>query len=109
MPFPDAEFAVAAKAKVCDYLLNFAHPIGGPKAAWFQALGYTQNEWQTLADHLRRVAVSCEEFVAKPSEYGVKYETKGEIGVPPHGRGRVVAVWIVEANLLPRLVTAYPA
>lgn len=109
MPFPDAEHAVVAQEKVCDYLLNLAHPVGGSKAAWFHSLGYSFEDWQLLAEHLRRVAISSEKFVAKPSDFGVKYVTFGKIGVSPHSSGDVVAVWVVEANLTPRLVTAYPA
>jgi hypothetical protein len=108
MPFPDAARAVVTKEKVCDYLLNLAHPIGGPKAVWFRSLGYTLEDWESLARDLVQVATACESFVCKPSPYGVKYETAGQIAVPPHPSGRVVAVWIVEANSLPRLVTAYP-
>lgn len=108
MPFPDAEHAIITEEKVCDYLLNTSHPVGGPKAVWFLSLGYSMENWQLLADDLRHVAMSCDDFVAKSSPYGVKYETRSEIAVPPHRNGRVVAVWIVEANSRPRLVTAYP-
>lgn len=108
MPFPDAEHAVVSEEKIRDYLLNPSHPVGGPKAIWFLSLGYTPNQWQLLATDLRRVALTCEDFVAKRSPYGVKYETAGGISVPPHRPGRVIVVWIVEENSPPRLVTAYP-
>lgn len=108
MPFPDAEHAVVTEEKVCDYLLDLSHPVGGPKAVWFLSLGYSIQNWQLLADDLLHLAKACENFVAKSSPYGVKYATRGEIAVPPHRPGRVVAVWIVEQNSRPRLVTAYP-
>lgn len=108
MPFPDAEHAIISEEKVCEYLLNLTHPVGRPKAVWFLSLGYSLENWSSLADDLLQVAMSCDDFVAKSSRYGVKYETRGEIAVPPHRPGRVVAVWIVEQNSLPRLVTAYP-
>ena len=109
MPFPDAERAIVAEEKICEYLLNAAHPIGGSKAVWFESLGYSVENWRLLADDLRRVAAGCEQFVAKASPFGVKFETVGEISIPPHRPGRVLAVWIVEGNSLPRLITAYPA
>ena len=108
MPFPHAEDAIVSEEKICNYLLNLAHPVGGPKAIWFHSLGYLLNDWQVLAADLLRVAVTCEDFVAKPSPHGVKYETTGEISVPPHHPGHVTVVWISEENTYPRLVTAYP-
>jgi hypothetical protein len=108
MPFPDAEHAVISREKLCDYLLNHAHPTGGPKAEWFASLGYSQQNWEELRDHLLRVATSCENFIPKPTPYGVKYETEGEIGCGGHRYATVLAVWIVEQNSPPRLVTAYP-
>ena len=108
MPFPNAEHAIVSEEKIRDYLLNPSHPVGGPKAIWFLSIGYLVDDWRVLAADLRRIALTCEDFVAKPSPYGVKYETTGQISVLPHRPGRVVAVWIVEENTPPRLVTAYP-
>ncbi len=82
--------------------------MGGPKAAWFASIGYTRENWGELRDDLLAMAVSCDDFLAKPSPYGVKYETADELGTVGHRPGSVVAVWIVEENLPPRLVTAYP-
>ena len=108
MPFPDAEHAVVTQDKACDYLLNPTHPVGGPKAAWFASIGYTPKNWIQLSDDLLRVARTCDDFIAKSSPYGVKYETKGEIGCAGYRPAMVLAVWIVEENSPPRLVTAYP-
>ncbi len=108
MPFPDAELAVVSREKICDYLLNPAHPVGGAKCAWFASLGYLVENWEQLAADLSLVAIQCEEFAAKPSPYGVKYETRGRIGCAGSPTATVLAIWIVEENLPPRLVTAYP-
>jgi len=108
MAFPDAENSIVTKDKLCDYLLNPLHPVGGPKAAWFTSLGYTQENWTELRDDLLAVAMSSENFIAKASPYGVKYERVGDLGTEGHRPGIVVAVWIVEENFAPRLVTAYP-
>ena len=107
MPFPDAEHSIVTQEKLCDYLLNPAHPVGGTKAAWFASIGFTQQNWEQLRNDLLRVAKSCENFVPKSSPFGVKYETEGEIGCGGYPPAFVVAVWIVEENLAPRLVTAY--
>ncbi len=108
MSFPDAEHAVVTQEKVCDYLLNLAHPVGGPKALWFASLGYSLENWRHLANDLHRVAKNCDDFVAKPSSYGVKYEAVGTIECSGYRPAVVVTVWIVEENRPPRLVTAYP-
>jgi len=108
MSFPNAECAIVAEEKVRDYLLNPNHPIGGPKAEWFASIGYTLDDWQDLADDLLYLAQTSEEFVAKPSPFGVKYEVTGRIGRPGHRPGIVICVWIVEGDNFPRLVTAYP-
>ena len=108
MPFPDAEHAIVTEEKLREYLLNLDHPVGGPKAAWFASIGYTLENWRELADDLMALARTSDEFVAKPSPYGVKYEVTGRIGRPGHRPALVVSVWIVEGNSAPRLVTAYP-
>ena len=108
MPFPNADHAVIAEEKIRDYLLNPSHPVGGSKAVWFASIGYTLGNWQDLAKDLMRVAQSSEDFIAKSSPFGVKYEVLSALGCPGHRPGLVVSVWIVEENDPPRLVTAYP-
>jgi len=108
MPIPDAERAIAANEKVCDYLLNLEHPDGGSKAVWFHALGYARDEWQLLADDLLAIARDCDEFDTETTRFGVKYKAAGLVGRPNHRPGTVLTVWIVEDDDPPRLVTAYP-
>lgn len=108
MAFPGAELAVVTEAKVCDYLLNIRHPVGGPKAVWYASLGYTIDNWQDLANDLQVLARTVDDFVAKPSPFGVKYEVRGAIGRSGKRPGVVVSVWIVEEDGVPRLVTAFP-
>lgn len=108
MPFPDAEHAIVAEEKICDYLLNADHPVGGSKALWFASIGYTLANWQQLAEDLLHLAIARDDFIAKPSLFGVKYEVTGEIGRPGYRPATVVSVWIVEEDASPRLVTAYP-
>jgi hypothetical protein len=57
---PHAELAVVSAAKLRDYVLNPAHPQGGPKARVFAAvLGLTRADWQYLRRQLLAgVAVS---------------------------------------------------
>ena len=108
MPIPNAHEATAATEKVRDYLLNPEHPDGGSKAVWFQSLGYTRDRWHELASDLLALAATCEKFATVQTPFGVKYVVKGQIGRESHRSGSVLAVWIVEADRPPRLVTAYP-
>ena len=108
MPFPNAEQAVIAEEKIRGYLLNPSHPVGGSKAVWFASIGYTMGNWQDLASDLLQLAQTSEDFVAKSSPYGVKYEVSGALECPGHRPALVLSVWIVEENDRPRLVTAYP-
>jgi hypothetical protein len=108
VPFPDAQRGVVPADKLLQYLLNPAHPIGGPKAAWFASLGYTSENATELANALLEVAHAAANFVSKPSPFGVKYEVFGEIGCSGFRPGKVTTVWMVAQNDPPRLVTAYP-
>ena len=109
MPFPDAEHAIITQEKLCDYLLNPAHPVGGPKAVWFASVEYnTMHNWEQLRADLLRIAVDCQNFIPKSSPFGVKYEIRGEIACGGCRPVMVLAVWIVEGNSPPRLVTAFP-
>lgn len=108
MPIPNASEATAASEKVRDYLLNPEHPDGGSKAAWFQSLGYARDHRHELASDLFALAATCEHFATVRTPFGVKYVVKGRIGCKSHRSASVLAVWIVEADRPPRLVTAYP-
>lgn len=108
MPIPNAEHAVITEEKIRDYLLNASHPVGGPKAIWFAAIGYSTENWQDLANDLLQVARISEDFTAKSSPFRVKYEVSGVLGRPRFQPALVQSVWIVEENDWPRLLTAYP-
>lgn len=108
MPIPDAELAIVGRDKVHGYLLNLEHPDGGAKAVWFHGLGYEREDWHLLADDLLAIARTCDHYRTEQSPYGVKYKVSGVVGRPGYRPGRVLAVWIVEPDEAPRLVTAYP-
>jgi len=58
MKLPNAHLAVIDREKITEYLLNPAHPDNGGKAAFFEAEGFRRDEWQTLADSLRKHAAA---------------------------------------------------
>ena len=45
--------AFVADAKVCDYLLDPAHPNNGGNAGFFRRFGFTQQHWPDLQNALR--------------------------------------------------------
>ena len=108
MPIPGSEQAIVEVEKVRDYLLSLEHPDGGSKASWFNSLGYSQEEWNCLADDLKTIACDCLDFDTVRTQFGVKYIARGSVGRPEYLSGKVLAVWVIENDLPPRLVTAYP-
>jgi len=53
---PGAEAAVVEPEKVRDYLLSPTHQVGRFKAAFFAALGHSQQNWADLEQDLRNLA-----------------------------------------------------
>jgi len=53
MKLPNADNAVIPTEKLRDYLLLSSHPVGGFKAVFFRALGYTDNDWERLEADIR--------------------------------------------------------
>jgi len=61
---PNADLAQVSEAKLRDYVLNPAHPQGGPKARVFAAvLGITRTDWQYLRRQLWPVDVCAQQPV----------------------------------------------
>jgi hypothetical protein len=48
MKLSAAERAVIESAKIRDYLLSTAHPVGRFKSLFFASLGYTSANWRRL-------------------------------------------------------------
>ena len=106
---PNASNATIDPSKVRDYLLSPSHPIGRFKAVVFLALGYSQQEWETLRDDLLGLAKTGNAVPTEPSTYGQKYEVSGKL-IGPNGRaGNFKTIWLVESGKsAPRFLTAYP-
>ena len=102
----------ATEASVADklsrYLLNPEHPVGGPKAAWFdQALGFNQSNAGQLGSQIMFDAESAVQTGV--TQYGAKFNQV----IPITGaNGRVIDVtfaWIRNNDGIIRLVTGIPA
>ena len=109
MNLPGWERAVVDSAKVRDYLLSASHPVGRFKAAFFNALGYTDVNWTVLQNDLLTIAESDAATAGLTSEFGEKYEIRATLVGPSGRNATVVTAWIVRAGEdLPRFITAHP-
>ncbi|MFO7903765.1 MAG: DUF6883 domain-containing protein [Planctomycetota bacterium] len=84
--------------------------IANPETDRFKLLGVTWIDSLGIAPFEidLELARTSDDFTAKSSPFGVKYELSGEIGRPGHQPAAVLSGWIVEDDNTPRLVTAYP-
>jgi filamentous hemagglutinin len=106
---PGAERAVIDPAKLTDYLLSLAHPIGRFKAAYFARLGFLAEDWRLLEMVLLEAAASGTVQAVEQTRYGRKYRVHGRIEPPRGGTVALVTVWIVLSDEdFPRFVTAFP-
>jgi len=74
--------------------LSPSHLVGRHKAAFFRALGYTQENWKDLELDLRRF-LREEAWEKGATKYGIKYEIHGQINGPTGRSARIVTAWIV--------------
>ena len=109
MRLPNVEQAVVAPRKVVEYLLSRTNPRSQNKAAYFEALGYSPDNWGVLADALLAHANSHEIADRDDTPFGTWYTIEGEFEAPRGNRPRIRTVWFVDiGNRIPRFVTAYP-
>lgn len=109
MKLPRAENAEISESKLCDYLLDTAHPDGASKARFFNGLGYSIDDWELLANDLRELAKTSTLVRKVESDHGTKYIVDGELNGPLGNPKPVRTIWIVDRGMqFPRLVTAYP-
>jgi len=79
MVLSGAEHAVVDAAKIRDYLLLHAHPIGRFKAVFFEALGYVHSDWRRLQSDLLDLCRRRDAVEGQVSAYGRKYEVRGTL------------------------------
>lgn len=108
MLIPNLERALIDPRKLTEYLLAPDHPEGGPKAAFFIALGFSAARPEDLGDALR--AHAANDVAAFPeTPFGIKYVVEAPF-TGRNGRHRMLrSIWLVQTGEdFPRFVTAYP-
>ena len=106
---PGKEQCLVDEKKVTEYLLNTVRMPAAAKARFFLSCGFSEEEWERLAEALK-VHGRDQPVVGKTkSSYGTKYEIEGPLTCPD-GRSPVVrSVWQIDTEALaPRLITAHP-
>jgi hypothetical protein len=98
MNLPDAHLAIVEQEKVVDYLLNAAHPDNGGKAAFFLAMGFSLEDWQTLAEAFRNMAKTVAVTKSMASSHGQKYILDCRMETPGGRTPRVRTVWIIDTG-----------
>ena len=107
---PNRERAEVPIAKVARYLLNTAHPEGGPKAVFFIARGFVPAQPERLIDALLAHVAENAYNEQLATSFGVVYSIDAPLRCPDGREPAVRSVWIIEPPVdFPRLVTAYPA
>jgi ribonucleotide reductase alpha subunit len=106
---PNANKARIDREKIIEYLLCESHPDGWAKAAFFTKFGFTIEQWEVLAESLRKHGMNNPIVKTVESGYGVSYCVEGPIETPGGVRPNIRTVWIIEEGFTePRLITAYP-
>lgn len=109
MTLPNPPAALIERAKIAEYLLSSAHPVGRFKAVFFRGLGFTASSWSDLRDAIHALAQTGDAVELPPTAFGRRFEVRGSL-VGPSGRSaRIVTAWIVRSEEdFPRFVTAHP-
>lgn len=108
MHLPEAGSLIVEEGKIVDYLLNLAHPQGGPKAKYFRNRGFTDGQWQLMADALKQHGATQPITASSKNRHGTKFEVKCQIITPDGTNPCILTAWIQEGSKPPRLVTAHP-
>jgi hypothetical protein len=106
---PHSESAYIPDAKLFEYLLSPAHPEGGPKAIFFEAIGYTTENAESLRAELMRIARDGHLTDQSRIDVGEKYVIEGVLSRKKGNGIRLRTVWVIDTGTTaPRFITAYP-
>jgi len=106
---PNSEKAGIPKRKITGYLLSATHRDGRHKATFFMRYGFSVEDWEVLAEALRRHAAENELIRTEQTPFGTRYIVEGPLQSPDGRNPYVRVVWFVErGQTIPRLATAYP-
>lgn len=101
------EDTLIAQEKLMQYLLVFRKRKD--KSQWLARAGYTPENWKILENDLREQILSTDARPTENTEYGQKYEIRGEL-VGPNGKSLAVCtIWMTEsATGRTKFITMHP-
>ncbi|HVU24750.1 MAG TPA: hypothetical protein VHE13_11555 [Opitutus sp.] len=106
---PNAISAWVEEKKIVRYLLNLRHAEGGPKAKFFRARGFTEVDWEGMADALRHHARHNPVVRERQTEFATTYSLDCTLPTPDRTNPCIRTVWEVRPeDSRPRLITAHP-
>ena len=94
--------------KIEEYLLALSHPVGGAKARYLIARGYSPDAPDALEEDLKAIARTGALESTEATDWGTKYLVVGSVEAPDGARLELATVWIASGENTPVLVTAYP-
>ncbi len=106
---PGVEHAVLDERKFTEYLLDPTSEGGAPKAAFFEALGYSRERWRELRDAIAAAAPTVPGHVSRsnPFEGGDIYSALIQLD-GPLASSAVRTFWHVRAGSPTRFLNALP-
>lgn len=109
MKLPNLDKATVPPEKIKSYLLNLEHEEGGGKAKFFIHVGFSQTQWENLAQALIYHAHLHEVVKEEKTIFGIRYIIEGSIKTPNEREVKLRVVWFIPKDkVIPQLVTAYP-
>lgn len=105
---PLSEGLFVESSKITDYLLNLDHPVGGAKAKWFLKNGFNVKEVDICSEALKTHARSRPVVEVSQTDFGKKFRIECSLEAPKGETSCLRAIWIIEGEAAPRLVSAYP-
>lgn len=97
------------ETKITEYLLNRTHRVGGPKAAFFLARGFSTERRDEMADALAAHPDRNLVETTSPTPWGLKYVVRCSVETPNGRNPCIRTVWREDGAGGVVLVTAYPA
>ena len=94
--------------KIRKYLLNLCHPVGGSKAKFFLAGGFSDADWQMLDYALKCHPIDNAVESTQQNGFGAKFLVRCTVRTPDGRNPCILTVWMVDGPGAARFVTALP-
>jgi len=106
---PNAEKAIIETEKLRSYILSSVHPVGRFKAAFFQRMGYSADNWEAFEEAIRDLISVQDVSKSEMSQYGNKFVVEGPLIGLLGDPVQIVTVWIIlNGEEVPQFISAYP-